>query len=242
MKHLESIDIVKGIAIFLVVWGHAVQGIASSQHITFLSDNASILIVKEIIYSFHMPLFFIVAGMFVKTWLDRPAKKAISQKVFRLLYPYFIWSAIVAICMQAVSSYTTYGLGIIDFLKSPVVPFSQYWFLYALFCMHCIEYIFCHCFKVDIEKGQVLFLCISLFLYILCPLLPNIWIIPTLGKFMIFFALGNYVIQYKWLDKLSSIGSKKLYALWGAFECIYLWLIGQNFSIITHYVFFITSI
>lgn len=49
-KRLEYIDIVKGIGIFLMVLGHS-----------YSEDNASLII--KWLYSFHMPLFFIVSGV-----------------------------------------------------------------------------------------------------------------------------------------------------------------------------------
>ena len=47
-KRVEYIDIAKGIALFLVVWGHLVP------------DDSTVF---RIIFSFHMPLFFILSGM-----------------------------------------------------------------------------------------------------------------------------------------------------------------------------------
>lgn len=52
----NHIDIIKGLAIFLVIWGHIVQDTAGNADIYF--DN----IVFKVIYSFHMPLFMLVSG------------------------------------------------------------------------------------------------------------------------------------------------------------------------------------
>lgn len=49
MERNDTIDIMKGIGILLVMLGHFVDGFAH----TF-------------IYSFHMPLFFVLAGYFAK--------------------------------------------------------------------------------------------------------------------------------------------------------------------------------
>lgn len=47
------LDVVKGIAMFLVIWGHCIQYFtASSTHY----EN----IVFKVIYSFHMPLFALI--------------------------------------------------------------------------------------------------------------------------------------------------------------------------------------
>lgn len=140
-KHIEAIDMLKGITIILVVIGHALGGVIDSQHLTINTEYNSIFILKQMIYGFHMPLFFIIAGMFISSWIKRPLKEAVSQKTLRLLIPYFFWSFITALSMQIASNYTNNGLGIKDFLLSPIVPFSQYWFLYVLFFIHIIYYV-----------------------------------------------------------------------------------------------------
>lgn len=50
------LDTVKGVAIFLMVWGHCIQ-FFSVKGFDFFGD-----IVFKIIYSFHMPLFALVSG------------------------------------------------------------------------------------------------------------------------------------------------------------------------------------
>ena len=67
-QRLEYIDIIKGIGIFLVVLGH-------------VTINQT---VYHFIYAFHMPLFFIIAGMFLH---DKP--QFIRKQAKSLLLPYF---------------------------------------------------------------------------------------------------------------------------------------------------------
>lgn len=192
-KYIESIDMLKGITIILVVIGHAVQGVVSSQHLTINTEYNSIFILKQIIYGFHMPLFFIIAGLFINSWIKRSFKEAILQKIFRLMVPYFIWSAITAIAMQFADCYTNYGLGIRDFLLSPIKPFSQYWFLYVLFFIHIIYYIL---LNIKILNGNFIFLVISIILYLLNLLIYSIWIFKSLCNFMIFFLIGTYILDF----------------------------------------------
>ena len=59
---LEWVDISKGIGILLVIIGHCVY-IGGSIH--------------NWIFSFHMPLFFILSGMFIK---DEPVQKFVGKK------------------------------------------------------------------------------------------------------------------------------------------------------------------
>ena len=66
-KKVLNVDIVKGFAIILVMIGH-------SGMFLFIKDKA---LLNSIIYSFHMPLFFIVAGFFMKEKVS--LKKAIRR-------------------------------------------------------------------------------------------------------------------------------------------------------------------
>lgn len=66
------IDAIKGLGIFLVVLGH---------HKTILS---------EYIYSFHMPLFFLLSGIFHKNYSNY--KIFLEKKIKNLIIPYFIFS------------------------------------------------------------------------------------------------------------------------------------------------------
>jgi fucose 4-O-acetylase-like acetyltransferase len=55
------VNIVKGIAIILVVYGHTAQGMVHRGW--WASSGAAFS--HTFIYSFHMPAFFFVAGLFV---------------------------------------------------------------------------------------------------------------------------------------------------------------------------------
>lgn len=84
----ESIDIAKGIAIIAVVLGHC----------TLIPWNPW----RCIIYSFHMPLFFIFAGYFYK---EKEIKVALSNDFRRLIVPYVIFALIAVFKFTATSLY-----------------------------------------------------------------------------------------------------------------------------------------
>ena len=75
-KRIEWIDQVKGFGIFLVVYGH------------------NFPITEKYIYSFHMPLFFVVAGFFHPIIQNH---KAIIKRAKTILVPYFLWSFLLFI-------------------------------------------------------------------------------------------------------------------------------------------------
>ncbi len=81
-KRIEYIDIAKAIGIVLVIIGHIVP-----------SDSEC----KRIIYSFHMPLFFLISGMTLKPY-ERlkfvDIKFRFLSKTNGILIPYILWGLI----------------------------------------------------------------------------------------------------------------------------------------------------
>ena len=76
-KKVLNVDIVKGFAIILVMIGHSGM---------FLSIKDKALL-NSIIYSFHMPLFFILAGFFMKEKVSlKKSNKKIIGAVFYCQY------------------------------------------------------------------------------------------------------------------------------------------------------------
>lgn len=74
-KRIESLDIAKGFGILIVVLGHV------------LRPNDVFL--KEFIFSFHMPLFFILSGFVLKT--ENVKGKAFLGSELKLLSSYIIY-------------------------------------------------------------------------------------------------------------------------------------------------------
>lgn len=62
MERNEKLDNLKGIAIFLVVWGHSLQYLNNGEFDFF--ENS----LFQVIYSFHMPLFMVISGFFQKVY------------------------------------------------------------------------------------------------------------------------------------------------------------------------------
>ena len=90
MKRVVWIDELKGLGISLVVLGHMV---ASAETLASGETEKILERIFNYVYSFHIPLFFVLAGLTFrigrggKTEWWRFAKK----KFLRLMVPYFIW-------------------------------------------------------------------------------------------------------------------------------------------------------
>jgi fucose 4-O-acetylase-like acetyltransferase len=136
----DWVDYGKGIGIILVVYGHLLSsgfhaGLNIPEHFFFLSDS--------IVYSFHMPFFFFLSGLFVESsFQKRGAKKYVFDKFSRIAYPYLIWSILQVGTEVIFSSQTQKGASLSDLLAIPYKPWGQFWFIYALFMMHIVYTIF----------------------------------------------------------------------------------------------------
>ena len=77
------IDLITGIAIFLMLWGHCIQYCVAGSEIDFFEN-----IVFKFIYSFHMPLFMLVSGyLFFFSFSKRSLKELLIHRVQSLLQP-----------------------------------------------------------------------------------------------------------------------------------------------------------
>lgn len=135
----DEITILKGIAILLVILGHAItqtkrQGIILST-------------VHQVIYSFHMPLFFFASGFLSLRLLDaRDWKSRISyggNRTLRLLIPYFFMGILY---MFAGAYYyknpTMIGRDILISMVKGSNLNSELWFLYVLWLITLVSLVF----------------------------------------------------------------------------------------------------
>lgn len=130
------IDAARGIGIVLVVIGHALGGLIDSP---FGRDAAGFRPAFLLIYSFHMPLFLVLAGLLVPARVARGGAGAFLGGLLpALAWPYFLWSALQFSLIFALGSLVNRPADAFwpTLLALPWHPVSQFWFLYALFWMH----------------------------------------------------------------------------------------------------------
>ena len=128
-ERLAWVDTARGIGIILVVYGHALRG-----HVTSGAfDPAWHADVQDsVIYSFHMPLFFFLAGLFAQRSLAKGALAFLRDKGVTLAYPYFLWSAVSILLGAMAADAVNNALQTTAIFNLWRVPVYQYWFLYAL--------------------------------------------------------------------------------------------------------------
>lgn len=120
------LDSLRGLAIFLVVIGHVIQFLYCHDN-----DGYRKCIDWNIIYSFHMPLFFMISGYSYDICKDR---FTIRKRAKQLLVPFAIWALI-----NAIYNNSLYIWRLEYFIISP--SNGGLWFLYALFFISVIYYL-----------------------------------------------------------------------------------------------------
>lgn len=131
----QAIDILKGIAIILVVYGHLARGVIDqgSQHLQELLMHIDFLI-----YTTHMPVFFYIAGFHTLHSLTKDSDRAfVKSRLVNLVFPYFLWTLVI-FCLKFAFSFVTqinHPLSVSELLEILWNPFSIFWFLYVLFVL-----------------------------------------------------------------------------------------------------------
>lgn len=152
-NRLEYFDLAKGIGIFLVILGH----------ITYISQPLRIWI-----FSFHMPLFFIISGMLIyyKREDSLNSRELIKKKAKSLLIPYFFFSILTIfadICLLLLFQVGNWErIWQNCFYTCSFYGISTLWFLPALFLG---ENLFLFILKKFSKSQAIVFM---LFLSIVC--------------------------------------------------------------------------
>lgn len=191
-NRIAWVDTAKGIGITLVVYGHVARGLQNSG---ILSDSTLFQFLDASIYSFHMPLFFFLSGIFFSGSYQKYGPGLITSKIATIVYPYIVWSLLQLGIKIALGGYTNSPVGYKTLLTIFWLPVEQFWFLYSLFLITAVHILFFYLtdhIKI-LEKYRLwLLLGSALFLYFARPLLPGIFQIQTVATYMIYFSSGLY--------------------------------------------------
>lgn len=121
------VDVVKGMAIVLVVLHHTVLAMNAIgwEWEPVVAANASM-------QTFRMPLFFFASGLFFAPNLTRPLRWFLRDKVGGFVYLYVLWSIVHAAFFAVVPSIFAGGSPLRDLLMIFLWPSTGLWYLYAL--------------------------------------------------------------------------------------------------------------
>lgn len=179
-------DVAKGLCIILVVFGHAERGLNGSgapPHFSLMGfcDYA--------IYTFHMPFFFFLSGLFFSGQATAPGR-FFGKLGKNIVYPYFFWSVLHGSLMVMMGrlGLTNTIIDLNRFLEILWSPISPFWFLYSLF--------FCHLASYSLSWVPV-FLRVA-FALILFGLfyIQNQWVQLDVAYGFLYFTLGIAAKQY----------------------------------------------
>ena len=192
-KRIEYIDCIKGFAILLVVMGHVIANWFEDFYTIFSHDTENQLMLWNLIYSFHMPLFMFCSGLFQPIMTKQNSVKDFIYVIYRrfkvLMIPYFCSGMI----LWYVSGQPTF-----------------YWFLLVLFEFILINLFISFAFCRFQSKSNLLEILMFLTVYIIIRIVSSkyqeyeklpLLDIGHLGMY-IYFTLGYLVTKYKLLEKI----------------------------------------
>ncbi len=131
------LDGLKGFAILLVILGHVLSGYLDAD--TFPDAYYSLYGLRSWIYSFHMPLFFLLSG-FTFTLAYYKGGKLQQSRYFRqmlnLLWIYVLFAVLLWGVKQAVPELVNETYTLNDLLGMFLTPLGNFWYLYVLLVLY----------------------------------------------------------------------------------------------------------
>jgi fucose 4-O-acetylase-like acetyltransferase len=191
-NRLMWVDYAKGVGIVFVVYGHVLREIRPVKGL-FTEYSRFFEFSDKFIYSFHMPLFFILSGYFFMSSLYK--KNFLLDKIKGLIYPFIIWSILqtsAEVLISYLSPYTNTQTPLTELLTCLIIPRDQFWFLYALFFITVINYFL---FRINVATGSYFSIILWLGYVILRKSVPDTF--NNTFQFLIFFDIGILFSQSK---------------------------------------------
>ncbi len=131
------LDGLKGFAILLVILGHVLSGYMDAG--TFPEAWVSFYRVRSWIYSFHMPLFFLISGFtFTLAYYSEGhlRKRGYFAQLVNLVWIYVLFALIQWAIKQLVPELVNDTYDLSDLRNMLLVPLGNFWYLYVLFVLY----------------------------------------------------------------------------------------------------------
>lgn len=216
-KHLSEIDILRGIAIVMVILYHSI--------IVFPVDLHEIVWCKtlhDFLWLIEMPLFFLVSG-FCFSYKDKYGPY-IWKKVKRILIPHFVFCAIDMIPRIIPNDFVNEQTTFQDGMKDLLLYGGTDWFLWTLFLMMAMFPLL----HWIMEKGiwqKVIVSILVILAYVFHEQVTRLFLFTTIAKFLIYFLIGYFVskLDYEKVKKYVGNGITAmvvLFLLCGSFYAV----------------------
>lgn len=206
MKHREFwLDYLRAFACILVTLGHLLMSFQDA-HIIPQGLPASLFV--ELVYCFHVYIFFFCSGYLFQNKKQKPAKEIYLYKLERsvnFLVLYVIFSGVTYAIKLVFSSDVNTEVGYSFFDTLLKYPINQMWYLYAISAIYLFAY------PIRTKKGEKIAICTALLFKIMdsIPVLGPAIPLPVnyLFQNMIWFVMGqvfaNRSIKLNWRASLS---------------------------------------
>jgi len=199
-KRMAWIDYARGISIILVCYRHCFEGLKEAKLET---QNFHFLTILNIcFYSFRMPLFFLVSGLFVSASLRKKGLGDYIRSRFNVVfYPLLIWGSIQITLQLILKNYVNAKPVLFDYVNLIIWPRNptnnqQFWYLNALFFVGAF-YAF---FKMKLKFKLKHQFAISILFYGIASYLAyngiSFYIFPDILHFYIYFCIGDAIASY----------------------------------------------
>lgn len=177
-----EVDVLRGLAAILMILGHS--------FIVYPLDISGIPWCKTIqhfIYTFHMELFYVLAGM---VYQCENYSDYIVKKAKRILIPYIFFGVVTSLC-KAIGGALVNGTESITYGITNLLFYGgNYWFLYTLFILFAV-YPFIEKIMDRLWK-KIIF---GVLLLVICEIVkvPQIFLINNLFSYLPYFIFGNCI-------------------------------------------------
>ena len=216
-KRLVSLDFAKGVAIILVVWGHADIRMDPMFYEQYLET------INTIIFSFHMPLFFMISAALMQRTIDDDDLKGLDylKKISsNILIPYFslnfLFGVIKLLTPRSLYNVPSAREMITAVLIKPSsvdsLPSGPLWFLFTLYSAALITYFLVKKLKI----GKYNLLIISVLLALSYPVFHDVDLLG-LRRFVYnfeFFVFGYILSDPIMHSRLKRFNAPLLFLVW----------------------------
>ena len=204
---MKELNILKFYGILLVVFGHVIFTYSPMSIITPNVPSPALNFMKNIIYSFHMPLFFFASGCIFSYQLEIKQKpmtfiQLLKNKAKRLIFPFYVFGLLMVFPTMVLLGFRDPVHYFIDGFILALDP-RHLWFVLALFLIFllffCIRKIF---IKLNIPIWTIGIIAILIYFF---PINVNYFQIKNVEEYLIWFTLGYFFTIYKSLFKYIAI-------------------------------------
>lgn len=180
-KHYREIDILKGLAIAMVIFGHSI--IVFPINLNLIRPYGFF---HRLMSSAHMPLFFLVSGFcfYFTNWKEHLVKKA-----KRILIPYVVFELLILVANLFASEYINNSTDIKGSVIA-VLTGENYWFLYTLMIIFIVFPPIRRLFENRVVGAISLIVICALGMLPFIPYRANL---ANAAKYLLYFSLGYYL-------------------------------------------------